>query len=84
MENVRWLKGADEGARFEMKLNIPAASLPVVWVVRGKYTSVCLSRETPRLQGAALNSSEEEAAKSLLSRGCPASAIWLQDLAEAR
>lgn len=54
-----------------MKLNIPATSLPVVWVVRGKYTSVCLSRETPGLQGAALNSSEEEEAKSFDEQRLP-------------
>lgn len=55
-----------------MKLNIPAAFLPVacLWVVVQADLPVCLSRETPR-QGAALNSFVEGAVKSFAEQRLP-------------
>lgn len=73
MGNVRRLTGADEVAPFGMKLNIPAASLPVacLWVIVQADLPVCPSRETPRLQGAALNSFVEGAVKSFAEQRLP-------------
>lgn len=57
-----------------MKLNVLAASLPVVRVVggsTGRFASLCLSREALRLQGAALNSLVKGAAESFAEQRLP-------------